>query len=95
MLIVSRKKSESVLIGDDIEVFVTEIGADRVKIGIRAPKGVPILRKELLETRDLNREASASCGPDALDELKYALRTKSGSVPLRPEAAVKPRSSDK
>ena len=39
MLIVSRKKSESVLIGDDIEVLVTEIGADRVKIGIRAPKG--------------------------------------------------------
>ncbi len=65
MLIVSRKKSESILIGDDIEILVTEIGADRVKIGIQAPKGVPILRKELLEARDLNREASASSGKDA------------------------------
>lgn len=73
MLIISRKKSESILIGDEIEILVTDVGADRVKIGIRAPKGVPILRKELLETSDLNREASAASGPDALDELKAAL----------------------
>jgi carbon storage regulator len=70
MLIVSRKKSESILIGGDIEVIVTEVGADRVKIGIKAPKGVPILRKELLETRDLNREASTFSGKDAVDKLK-------------------------
>lgn len=74
MLIVSRKKYESILIGGDIEVIVTEVGADRVKIGIKAPKGVPILRKELLETRDLNREASTFSGKDAVDKLKNALR---------------------
>lgn len=72
MLIISRKKSESILIGDDIEIIVTDVGADRVKIGINAPKGVPILRRELLETRRLNREASAAAGPDSLDELKKA-----------------------
>ena len=81
MLIVSRKKSESILIGDDIEVVVTDIGADRVKIGIRAPKGVPILRKELAEARDLNREASVSSGKDAVAELKNALLRQSGSAP--------------
>lgn len=79
MLIVSRKKSESILIGDDIEVIVTEVGADRVKIGIKAPKGVPILRKELLEARDLNREACASSGKDAVDELKKALFSKNSN----------------
>lgn len=78
MLIVSRKKSESILIGDDIEVIVTEIGADRVKIGIRAPKGVPILRRELAEARELNREASVSTGRDAVDELKNAILRKAG-----------------
>lgn len=81
MLIVSRKKSESILIGDDIEVVVTEIGADRVKIGIRAPKGVPILRRELAEARDLNREASVSTGRDAVDELKNAILRKAGPDP--------------
>jgi carbon storage regulator len=77
VLVISRKVSESIIIGDDVEVVVTEIGAERVKIGIRAPKGVPILRRELLETRDLNREASAASGPKAVDELKRLLK-KSG-----------------
>lgn len=81
MLIVSRKKSESILIGDDIEVVVTDIGADRVKIGIQAPKGVPILRKELAEARDLNREAIASFGKDAVANLKTALLRQNGSAP--------------
>lgn len=73
MLVVSRKKSESILIGDDIEIIVTDIGAERVKIGIKAPKGVTILRRELLETEKLNREASSSSGKDALDQLKKVL----------------------
>ncbi|QAT50703.1 carbon storage regulator [Caproiciproducens sp. NJN-50] len=69
MLVITRKTSESILIGDEIEITVTEIGAERVKIGINAPKGVPILRKELLETRELNREASAASGPREMAEL--------------------------
>lgn len=73
MLVVSRKKSESILIGDDIEIIVTDVGAERVKIGIKAPKGVTILRRELLETEKLNREASSASGKDALDQLKKAL----------------------
>ncbi len=86
MLIISRKTSESVLIGNDIEIVVSEIGADRVKIGIRAPKGVPILRKELLETRDLNREACAVSGKSAVDELKKLIDKTAG----RPLNQTKP-----
>lgn len=73
MLIVTRKKSESILIGDDIEVIVTDIGAERVKIGIRAPKGIPIIRRELLETRDMNREASTFSGHEKVEMLKELL----------------------
>ncbi|HEX3018405.1 MAG TPA: carbon storage regulator [Caproicibacter sp.] len=76
MLVISRKASESFLIGGDIEIVVTEIGTDRVKIGIKAPKGVPILRKELLETRNLNQEASNASGKDAIDELKKLFEKK-------------------
>jgi len=77
MLVITRKTSESILIGDDIEIVVTEIGAERVRIGINAPKGVPILRKELLETRELNREASAASGPKEMAELRHLLNTRS------------------
>ena len=89
MLIVSRKKSESILIGENNEILVTEIGADRVKIGIKAPKGVTILRKELLEARNLNREANASSGKDAVNELKNALRQQAKPVSPRPEEKQK------
>lgn len=49
MLVISRKKNESVLIGDDIELTVTQIENGTVKIAINAPKNITILRKELLD----------------------------------------------
>ena len=49
MLVVSRKKGESILIGDDIEITISQIESGNVKVAINAPKNVTILRKELLE----------------------------------------------
>lgn len=59
MLVVTRKKGESLIIGDDIEVTVVRIDEGSVKIAINAPKNVTILRKELYkEVTEENREAS-------------------------------------
>ena len=85
MLVISRKTSESIMIGDDIEIVVTEIGSERVKIGIKAPKGIPILRKELLETREMNREAAGTVGKDAVIALQRLL---DGGVPPLSDPAV-------
>ncbi|MEG0895160.1 MAG: carbon storage regulator [Oscillospiraceae bacterium] len=60
MLVISRKLSQSVLIGDDIEIIVTEITPDRIRLGISAPKDVLILRKELAETAKVNEESNNS-----------------------------------
>ncbi|KMY43054.1 hypothetical protein AC622_01270 [Bacillus sp. FJAT-27916] len=49
MLILSRKKDESILIGSDIEVTVIAVQGDQVKLGIKAPKKVDVYRKELFE----------------------------------------------
>ena len=49
MLVLSRQKGESIMIGDDIEVTVTEIREDRVRLGIAAPKIVSVHRKEVYE----------------------------------------------
>ncbi len=48
MLVLSRKKGQAVVIHDSIEITVLEVDGDTVKLGISAPKEVPIVRKELL-----------------------------------------------
>lgn len=58
MLIVSRKEGESILIGDDVEVCILEIGEGVIKVGINAPKNIKILRKELIaEIKEENIES--------------------------------------
>ena len=65
MLILSRKKGESIKIGDDIEIFVAEIKGDKVRLGISAPDDMKICRTELYLTVENNKEAS-----DKVDLLK-------------------------
>jgi len=58
MLIITRKKGESLMIGEDIEITISKIEDGSVKIGIKAPRDVTILRKELYEQVEKeNKEA--------------------------------------
>ena len=58
MLIITRKKGESLMIGDDIEIIISKIDDGSVKIGIKAPRDIEILRKELYEeVEQENKEA--------------------------------------
>ena len=61
MLVLSRKKGETIKIGDGIEITIVATANDQVKIGIQAPKNIEILRKELFEEiQDENKAAFAS-----------------------------------
>ena len=61
MLVISRKKGESLLIGDDIEITVEKIDSSSLKISIKAPKEKVILRKEVYEkVKDENSNAIAT-----------------------------------
>ena len=61
MLALSRKKDEAIVINDDIEITVIEIKGDQVKLGISAPKSVPVYRKEVyLQIQQANKEAAGS-----------------------------------
>ncbi|MGL4338613.1 MAG: carbon storage regulator CsrA [Turicibacter sp.] len=69
MLVVTRKKRESILIGDNIEIIIQEIDNGKVKIGIEAPKDIKILRKEVVESiKDENKEAIVS-DPSLIERL--------------------------
>ena len=59
MLALSRNKDEAIIINDDVEVTVIVIKGDLVKLGITAPKSVPIYRKEVyVQIKDANKEAT-------------------------------------
>lgn len=59
MLVLTRKNGETIKIGDDIEITVISSKNDQVKIGIKAPKNIEILRKEILEQiQEENQQAS-------------------------------------
>jgi carbon storage regulator len=60
MLVLARRSGESILIGDDIEITIVEVQGDNVKVGINAPKKIPIMRKELLEVAKAANEQAAS-----------------------------------
>lgn len=70
MLALSRKKDEAIVINDDIEVTVIEIKGDQVKLGISAPKAVPVYRKEVyVQIQASNKEAAKSVDIKALNQL--------------------------
>jgi len=50
MLVLARKKNQSIIINDDIEILIVDINVEQVKLGIKAPKNVSIHRKEIYET---------------------------------------------
>lgn len=75
MLVIKRKESESILIGDDIEIIIAEISQDKVKIAIKAPKDVKIARKELSETCEFNISASEQISKLSLSGLRDSLRS--------------------
>ncbi len=58
MLILSRKKNESIIINDNIEISVVEIKGDQIKLGIKAPRSVKVFRQEVyLAIQEANKEA--------------------------------------
>ena len=72
MLVLTRKSNQSIMIGDDIEVSVLAIMGEKVRIGIEAPRSIPVFRKEVyLEIRqDASTEEARQEVDAALDELK-------------------------
>lgn len=70
MLALTRKKNEALIINNNIEITILEVKGDQVKIGISAPKEVPIYRKEVyVQIQEANKEAADVSGLEALKNL--------------------------
>ena len=69
MLVLTRKSNQSIMIGDDIEVSVLSVAGEKVRIGIQAPRDIPVFRKEVYVEIQLERAQG-----DTREQVDEALR---------------------
>lgn len=79
MLVIRRRAGEIIQIGEHIELEVLEIASGRVTLGVRAPRSVPVLRKEILLTACANRAAAETFSTERMEELAAQLRRTASS----------------
>ncbi len=70
MLVITRRQGEAVVIGKDIEIIVSEVSGDKIKLCIDAPREITIMRKELLETGKMNAEAVELSDKNSFEQFK-------------------------
>jgi len=80
MLVLSRKRDESIIIGDDVVITIVDIKGEQVKIGVAAPKTVSIHRKEIYEAIQQENRAAANNKIQNLSGLVTVLRKQKKST---------------
>jgi carbon storage regulator len=77
VLVLRRRAGEAITIGGDIEIEVIEISRTRVKLGVRAPRAISVMRRETIPIATENREASefiGGRGRESMEEILHMLR---------------------
>lgn len=75
MLVLSRKQGQSIVIGDEIVVTVLEVRGDQVRLGIEAPRELPVNRREIYDLIRAENIAAAQASPDLLQDLDTLIAT--------------------
>ena len=66
MLVLSRQRDESIMIGDNVEIIIVDVRGDKVRLGITAPKEIPVHRREIYDA--IQREKSQKKEPQGQEE---------------------------
>jgi carbon storage regulator len=74
MLVIRRRAGESLWIGDSVEVEIIEAGPGKVKLGIRAPREIPVVRSEIRATREQNQRAAGGVEAGVLKRILAGVR---------------------
>jgi len=78
MLVLSRQRDQTIMIGDDIEITVVDIRGDKVRLGINAPAEVPVHRKEVYDAIKRENRAAASVEPKDIANVAGIAKQKTG-----------------
>ena len=94
MLVLSRQRDESIMIGDDVEITIVDVRGDKVRLGITAPKSIPVHRREIYDAiqrekaQKAEAEVNANPGsetPEKSEELAHKKNTKPEKAPQENE----------
>ena len=88
MLVLSRQRDETIMIGDDVEITVVDIRGDKVRLGITAPRHIQVHRKEVYEAIKRENERAAKLKPKDVDEVLG--QTGAPQDPSSPRSASSP-----
>ena len=69
MLVLSRQRDETIMIGDEVEITVVDIRGDKVRLGITAPRNIQVHRKEVYEAIKRENQQAARLDPDDVSEV--------------------------
>ena len=95
MLVLSRQRDETIMIGDDIEITVVDIRGDKVRLGITAPTKIAVHRKEVYEAIKAENQQAASIADEDLDSLSREFAPGAPSVPVGKATTLKQRTDPK
>ncbi len=78
MLVLSRQRDESIMIGDDVEITIVDVRGDKVRLGITAPKTIPVHRREIYDAiqREKNGQEPVARNPKPKAEAKKKAKPK-------------------
>ena len=68
MLVLSRQKDESIIIGDDVEITIVDVRGDKVRLGINAPRSISVHRKEVYEAIQREKEQKSKEDTEVADD---------------------------
>lgn len=77
MLVLSRQRNESIMIGDDVEITIVDVRGDKVRLGITAPREIPVHRREIYDTIQREKAAAAAAEKSAGEKPEKAPEAKS------------------
>jgi carbon storage regulator len=86
MLVLSRQRDETIMIGDDVEITVVDIRGDKVRLGITAPRQIQVHRKEVYDAIRRENEQAAKMRPQDVSELNEQKNNDNGNNGCRKEA---------
>jgi carbon storage regulator len=92
MLVLSRQRDESIMIGDDVEIIIVDVRGDKVRLGITAPKNIPVHRREIYDAIQREKTEKKESGTQPEKEPQVKKQKKSEQ---QPEQETPEQSSEK